>query len=106
MNIEELGYIKRLQYGIKELRAGHPEWCGSNTDTVTRVSTHTCVNNVYSTVRHVCFNAASIFSKCVTIFYCHEVRVNLYSFTVFTRYCRLVLIAGAKNCFTESNMYM
>ncbi len=26
IGVEELGYRKRLQYGISELRSAHPEW--------------------------------------------------------------------------------
>ena len=31
IGVEQLGYRKRLQFGISELRHAHPEWSGHNT---------------------------------------------------------------------------
>lgn len=42
LGIEELGYRKRLWYGITELRVGHPEWCTTSGDTVSLVRACTC----------------------------------------------------------------
>lgn len=59
LSIEELGYRKRLLYGINELKAGHPEWCTNSVDTALQVrltgeSSHLFGMHVMSTVNCMC----------------------------------------------------
>lgn len=37
LGVEEIGYCKRLLYGIHELRAGHPDWTRSPVDTAVQL---------------------------------------------------------------------